>query len=151
MPPAEQPRLVAFFGSTIGNLDEAARASFFSDVARMLEPCDRFLLGIDLVKDRETLHRALAKLEPTDEAGSERVVILGRSAARELFPDGSPIGQRIQFGWSGYEEVGATVVGVVEDIRFDQPGSLPERLAFVPIRQAPQLETGILVRASSSR
>ena len=41
---------------------------------------------------------------------------------------------------------GATVVGVVEDLRLEQPGTPPERLALVPLRQAPQLATGLLVR-----
>lgn len=51
-------RLVAFFGSTIGNLDRDERAQFFADIASMLAPDDRFLLGLDLVKDRAVLHAA---------------------------------------------------------------------------------------------
>jgi L-histidine N-alpha-methyltransferase len=44
-------RVVAFLGSTIGNLAPAPRASFLADVAAGLEPGDAFLLGTDLVKD----------------------------------------------------------------------------------------------------
>jgi len=58
VPPTDRPRLVAFFGSTIGNLDETARARFLRDVAQLLGPGDRFLLGLDLVKGRDVLHRA---------------------------------------------------------------------------------------------
>ncbi|MFT5392807.1 MAG: L-histidine N-alpha-methyltransferase [Gammaproteobacteria bacterium] len=58
MPAAAERRLVAFFGSTIGNLDEPARADFFQDVATVLGEQDSFLLGIDLVKDRDVLHNA---------------------------------------------------------------------------------------------
>ena len=58
VPAATGPRLLAFFGSTIGNLDKAERRRFFGDVARMLGRKDRFLLGVDLVKDRTRLHQA---------------------------------------------------------------------------------------------
>ncbi|WP_030348757.1 L-histidine N(alpha)-methyltransferase [Streptomyces sp. NRRL S-1022] len=51
LPPAPGPRLVAFLGSTIGNLLPAERAEFLRAVAGMLSPGDAFLLGTDLVKD----------------------------------------------------------------------------------------------------
>lgn len=44
-------RMVAFLGSTIGNLTPSARATFLADVAAGLGPDDTFLLGTDLVKD----------------------------------------------------------------------------------------------------
>jgi L-histidine N-alpha-methyltransferase len=43
-------RLLAFLGSTIGNLPPAQRARFLSDVAATLDDGDAFLLGVDLVK-----------------------------------------------------------------------------------------------------
>ena len=45
------PRLVAFLGSTIGNMVPAERASFLRRVRASLRPGDSFLLGTDLVKD----------------------------------------------------------------------------------------------------
>ena len=44
-------RLLAFLGSTIGNLDPGQRAGFLADVRGTLEQGDFFLLGTDLVKD----------------------------------------------------------------------------------------------------
>ncbi len=96
------------------------------------------MLGADLLEGRD--------IERTDDENSERVVVLGRSAVEELFPGGRPLGQRVQLSWPGFEEQGATVVGVVEDMRLDQPGAPPERLAFVPMRQGAQPETGLLIR-----
>jgi L-histidine Nalpha-methyltransferase len=52
---APAPRLVAFLGSTIGNLLPAERASFLARVRAGLRPGDAFLLGTDLVKDPATL------------------------------------------------------------------------------------------------
>jgi L-histidine N-alpha-methyltransferase len=49
--PGSGPRLVAFLGSTIGNMVPAQRAAFLSRVRSQLRPGDTFLLGTDLVKD----------------------------------------------------------------------------------------------------
>jgi L-histidine N-alpha-methyltransferase len=45
------PRLVAFLGSTIGNMVPVERAAFLRRVRASLRPGDSFLLGTDLVKD----------------------------------------------------------------------------------------------------
>ena len=52
---APAPRLVAFLGSTIGNLLPAQRAAFLAQVRAGLRPGDFFLLGTNLVKDPATL------------------------------------------------------------------------------------------------
>jgi L-histidine N-alpha-methyltransferase len=44
-------RVIAFLGSTIGNLEPEPRAAFLRDVRAALLPGDWFLLGVDLVKD----------------------------------------------------------------------------------------------------
>jgi L-histidine N-alpha-methyltransferase len=51
-------RLIAFLGSTIGNLTPEQRAGFLAEVAAHLEPGDTFLLGTDLVKDVGRLEAA---------------------------------------------------------------------------------------------
>jgi len=51
-------RLVAFLGSTIGNLTPGPRADFLSALSDMLQPGDSLLLGTDLVKDVGRLVRA---------------------------------------------------------------------------------------------
>jgi L-histidine Nalpha-methyltransferase len=56
--PASGPRMIAFLGSTIGNLDRVGRASLLGQVAAALRPGDTFLLGTDLVKDANRLLRA---------------------------------------------------------------------------------------------
>ena len=52
---APAPRLVAFLGSTIGNLVPEQRAAFLARVRSSLQPGDFLLLGTDLVKDTATL------------------------------------------------------------------------------------------------
>ena len=51
-------RLLAFLGSTIGNFDPDRSVRFLRSVAREMTPADGFMIGFDLVKDRETLERA---------------------------------------------------------------------------------------------
>ncbi len=49
--PRSPRRLLAFLGSTIGNLDPVHRATFLASVRATLDDGDTFLLGTDLVKD----------------------------------------------------------------------------------------------------
>jgi L-histidine N-alpha-methyltransferase len=51
-------RLVLFLGSTIGNLDPPERHRLLSGIRALLRAGDRFLLGVDLVKDAATLEAA---------------------------------------------------------------------------------------------
>ncbi|KUI35256.1 dimethylhistidine N-methyltransferase [Mycobacterium sp. IS-1496] len=51
-------RVIAFLGSTIGNLTAAPRASFLATLADTMAPGDALLLGTDLVKDTDRLVRA---------------------------------------------------------------------------------------------
>lgn len=53
--PVGGPRLIALLGGTIGNLPPQQRSGFLRRIANLLDPDDRFLLGIDLIKDPATL------------------------------------------------------------------------------------------------
>jgi L-histidine N-alpha-methyltransferase len=48
-------RLVTFLGSTVGNLELSERRRFYADVRGLLAPGEAFLVGLDLVKDRDEL------------------------------------------------------------------------------------------------
>ncbi len=48
-------RLVVLLGGTIGNFEPPARRQFLGALADALEPGEKFLVGIDLVKDEATL------------------------------------------------------------------------------------------------
>lgn len=53
-----EPRLVVFLGSTIGNFMEDEIGRFFTMLRDQLRPTDRFLLGVDLIKDQAALEAA---------------------------------------------------------------------------------------------
>jgi L-histidine N-alpha-methyltransferase len=56
--PREPGGLIAFLGGTIGNFHPQVRRSFLARIASLMYPEDRFLLGTDLVKDRDRLEAA---------------------------------------------------------------------------------------------
>lgn len=56
--PPRDARLIAFLGSTVGNLYPKRRHDLFSAIAAALAPEDWFLLGVDLVKDRAVIETA---------------------------------------------------------------------------------------------
>jgi L-histidine N-alpha-methyltransferase len=51
-------KLITFFGSTIGNLTEKEAVTFLRNVRAMMNPDDRFLLGMDMLKPIEILESA---------------------------------------------------------------------------------------------
>jgi len=48
-------RIVAFFGSTLGNLSPAGRPAFLAEMAASVFDGDVLLLGVDLIKDEATM------------------------------------------------------------------------------------------------
>jgi len=56
--PCDNPRLIMFLGSTIGNFDEKMQKHFLKLVAASMKPDDRFVIGFDMIKPRDTLEAA---------------------------------------------------------------------------------------------
>jgi L-histidine N-alpha-methyltransferase len=86
--PGGGTRLVAFLGSTIGNLAPAPRAAFLRDLAATLVPGDALLLGTDLVKDAERLVAAYDDAAGVTAAFDKNVlVVLDRELDADFDPD----------------------------------------------------------------
>lgn len=64
LPDMQRPALFVFLGSTIGNFERDAAIRILARIAGHMRPADRFLLGVDLRKDVETIEAAY-----NDEAG----------------------------------------------------------------------------------
>ena len=89
--PGGGTRLVAFLGSTIGNLTPAARAEFLAEIAAGLEPGDAFLLGTDLVKDLDRLVAAYDDAAGVTAEFNRNVLhVVNRNLDADFDPDGSP-------------------------------------------------------------
>ncbi|MGH9041873.1 MAG: L-histidine N(alpha)-methyltransferase, partial [Acidimicrobiia bacterium] len=80
-------RLVAFLGSTIGNLNPEARARFLGGIGTVLQPGDAFLLGVDLVKDVKRLEAAYDDAAGVTGAVNRNVLV---RINRELDSDFAP-------------------------------------------------------------
>ena len=78
------PLLLLFLGSSIGNLERVRIPDFLRQIHRILQPDDLFLLGVDLVKDIDTMLAAYD--DPTGVTAAFNLNILGRMN-RELGAD----------------------------------------------------------------
>lgn len=87
LPFADQRRLVAFLGSTIGNLEADAASAFLGRIARVLGAGEGLLVGFDLVKDPERLVRAYDDAAGVTAAFNRNVL---RVLNRELDADFDP-------------------------------------------------------------
>jgi len=86
--PGGGTRLVAFLGSTIGNLDPNGRARFYRSIAAGLAPDDALLLGTDLVKDPRRLEAAYDDSAGVTAAFNRNVLsVLNRELAADFAPE----------------------------------------------------------------
>jgi L-histidine Nalpha-methyltransferase len=86
--PRHRRRLLAFLGSTIGNLDPHQRAVFLRDVRGALGPGDAFLLGTDLVKSPERLVAAYDDAAGVTAAFNKNLLaVLNRDLGADFDPD----------------------------------------------------------------
>ncbi|MBD8869653.1 L-histidine N(alpha)-methyltransferase [Nocardioides donggukensis] len=85
--PGEPPRLMAFLGSTLGNLEPDHRSIFLRGVRSALGPDDAFLLGTDLVKAPERLVAAYDDAQGVTAAFNKNVLsVLNRDLGADLDP-----------------------------------------------------------------
>jgi len=85
--PGGGTRLVAFLGSTIGNLDPDGRARFYRSIAAGLAPDDALLLGTDLVKDTRRLEAAYDDSAGVTATFNRNVLsVLNRELAADFVP-----------------------------------------------------------------
>ena len=119
-------RLVAFLGSTIGNLEPGPRAGFLRALAETLGPDDALLLGTDLVKDEARLVAAY-----DDAAGvtatftANALVRLRRELGAQVDPQDfephagwDPVAERVELGLTARRAVEVPVPGLGVVARF---------------------------------
>jgi predicted permease len=92
----------------------------------------------------------------SDRPDSLKVAVVSEALAREAFPDGQAVGQRLRWGDGAgpgpedAEEAGwVNVVGVVRDVLYDDTGET-EPAIYVPLAQDVQRFLSIAVRGSGS-
>jgi L-histidine Nalpha-methyltransferase len=86
--PGHPRRLLAFLGSTIGNLDPGQRATFLASVRAALDDGDAFVLGTDLVKSPERLVAAYDDAQGVTAAFNKNVLaVVNRDLGADFDPD----------------------------------------------------------------
>jgi len=83
-----------------------------------------------------------------DDRRAAPVAIVNETLARRFFPDGQPIGKKIELGYLGRRLV-HEVVGVSSDIKQEELGSPTKPEVFVPSQQVPWFGTALVIRTSS--
>jgi putative ABC transport system permease protein len=76
-------------------------------------------------------------LEATDRIGSPGVVVVNRTLARQVWPNGDALGQRILMGGGATDSIWRTVVGVVGDVRHRGLDAEPRPEIYLPYAQFP--------------
>ena len=84
-------------------------------------------LGVPLLQGRSFLD--------TDRRGAAEVVLVNEAAARELWPDESPLGKTIAVHQGGFGD-GAEIVGIVADVRYGAIESSPRPDVYLPLAQS---------------
>jgi len=85
--PDDSAKLIIFFGSTIGNLNEAESQHFLRNVANALQPEDRFLIGLDMIKPMDILEAAYNDAQGVTSAFNKNIL---QVINRELHSDFDP-------------------------------------------------------------
>jgi putative ABC transport system permease protein len=98
-------------------------------------------LGIRLVRGRTFTEH--------DRVGQPKVVVVNETAARQLWPESDPLGQRIGLGQGGFGD-GAEVVGIVADVRYTSPDRPVQPDVYLPLLQSARSLGVIFVRSRIS-
>jgi L-histidine Nalpha-methyltransferase len=81
-------RLFAFLGGTVGNFEPAQRVAFLTGLVEVMRPGDRFLLGTDVIKDRDRLVAAYDDAAGvTAEFNRNVLYVLNRDLGANFVPD----------------------------------------------------------------
>lgn len=95
--------------------------------------------------------RAGREVDQRDTFEAPRTIVINESMARAAWPDRSPIGQRIRFGWFKSTEPWMTIVGVVADtkqVALDRP---TRQELYVPAAQHPSTGFSLKIIARTTQ
>ncbi len=83
-----------------------------------------------------------------DRIGTPKVILISEAAAQKYWPGEDPIGKRAAVYQGGFHD-GATVIGIVGNVRFGTIDSLPVPDAYISYRQSPRARMMIFARTSN--
>jgi predicted lysophospholipase L1 biosynthesis ABC-type transport system permease subunit len=124
-------------GTVLGQASPAA----FNPAYRPVSPSYFHVLRIPVLRGRSFMDSDTLKSLP--------VAIVNASLARQLFPNGEPVGRTLQLGTglgSQYADAPRVLVGVVEDVHETSLSAAPGPTVFIPRAQIPDTVTPLMNR-----
>ncbi len=115
---------------------------------RMISPGFFAALGTPFIAGRD--------FSDHDRADSPAVVIVNEALARQYWPRGNPIGQKLRAVSGGFGPLGRIllqdpeIVGLVKDMKYSGLGRSAEPAIYFPSRQAPFASMTLVVRTDGS-
>ena len=82
-----------------------------------------------------------------DRQGQPKVVVINETAARTIFGNQDPIGQKVGLGQGGFHD-GAEVIGIVKDVRYRAVEQAPMADMYIPLLQSPRSNGILFVRTT---
>ena len=82
-----------------------------------------------------------------DRQGQPKVVVINETAARTIFGNEDPIGQKVGLGQGGFHD-GAEVIGIVKDVRYRAVEQAPMADMYIPLLQSSQAGGILFVRSN---
>jgi putative ABC transport system permease protein len=136
LPPITAQRVTRYGAQGAPNDGGGLRAAYFIAASP-----DYFrALGASLVEGRDFSDR--------DDDGAAKVLIINRSLARDLFPNESAIGKRLQLVNSELSNEWREIVGVVGDVRYSGLDDTGVNTIYTPFMQTPFLWSNLMIRTS---
>ena len=83
-----------------------------------------------------------------DRAGQPQVALVSEAAAREHWPNDTPIGKRIFVGQGGFHTTGAEVIGIVSNVRYRAVDAPPRADVYIPVSQSYTSRIRLFIRSS---
>ena len=136
LPPITAQRVTRFAAQGGANDGGGLRAAYF-----IAATPDYFrALGTPLVEGRDF----------TDRDGGEaaKILIINRNLARDLFPNESAIGKRLQLVNSELSNEWREIVGVVGDVRYSGLDDTGVNTIYTPFAQTPFMWSNLMIRTS---
>ncbi|HZS05435.1 MAG TPA: ABC transporter permease [Blastocatellia bacterium] len=106
-------------------------------------------VGTEYFRVLKTPLRAGREFNDRDKAGAAPVAIINETMARQYFAGEDPLGKKISLNFLGRRVV-REVVGVVADIRQDEPGAPIRPEVFAPYEQAPWFSHALVIRSAGA-
>jgi len=136
LPPITAQRVTRYAALGAPNDGGGLRAAYFIAASP-----DYFrALGAPLVEGRDFTNR--------DDDEAAKVLIINRNLARDLFPNESAIGKRLQLVNSELSNEWREIVGVVGDVRYSGLGDPGVNSIYTPFAQTPFMWSNLMIRTS---